>query len=49
MLQQTRVAAVIEHYNEFLRRFPTLVSLAQQLRQPPLRSPELSASSCQSS
>ena len=28
MLQQTRVAAVIEHYNEFLRRFPTLVALA---------------------
>ena len=28
MLQQTRVAAVVEHYNEFLRRFPTLVSLA---------------------
>jgi A/G-specific adenine glycosylase len=28
MLQQTRVAAVIEHYAEFLRRFPTLVSLA---------------------
>ena len=28
MLQQTRVAAVIDHYNEFLRRFPTLVSLA---------------------
>ena len=28
MLQQTRVAAVIEHYNEFLHRFPTLVSLA---------------------
>jgi A/G-specific adenine glycosylase len=28
MLQQTRVAAVIEHYQEFLRRFPTLVSLA---------------------
>ncbi|MGA2438686.1 MAG: A/G-specific adenine glycosylase [Acidobacteriaceae bacterium] len=28
MLQQTRVAAVIEHYNEFMRRFPTLVSLA---------------------
>ena len=27
MLQQTRVAAVIEHYNEFLRRFPTLLSL----------------------
>ncbi len=28
MLQQTRVAAVIEHYQEFLRRFPALVSLA---------------------
>jgi A/G-specific adenine glycosylase len=28
MLQQTRVAAVIEHYDEFIRRFPTLVSLA---------------------
>ncbi len=28
MLQQTRVAAVIEHYNEFLRRFPTLLSLS---------------------
>ncbi|HEY4380694.1 MAG TPA: A/G-specific adenine glycosylase [Acidobacteriaceae bacterium] len=28
MLQQTRVAAVIEHYNEFLRRFPTLLALA---------------------
>ena len=28
MLQQTRVAAVIDHYNEFLRRFPTLVSLS---------------------
>lgn len=28
MLQQTRVAAVIEHYEEFLRQFPTLVSLA---------------------
>jgi len=28
MLQQTRVAAVIEHYTEFVRRFPTLVSLA---------------------
>ncbi|HEV2647054.1 MAG TPA: A/G-specific adenine glycosylase [Acidobacteriaceae bacterium] len=28
MLQQTRVAAVIEHYNEFVRRFPTLVSLS---------------------
>ena len=24
MLQQTRVAAVIEHYHEFLRRFPTV-------------------------
>jgi A/G-specific adenine glycosylase len=28
MLQQTRVAAVIEHYQEFLRRFPTIQKLA---------------------
>jgi len=28
MLQQTRVAAVVETYNGFMRRFPTLVSLA---------------------
>jgi A/G-specific adenine glycosylase len=28
MLQQTRVAAVIEHYHEFLRRFPTVQTLA---------------------
>ena len=28
MLQQTRVAAVIEHYAEFLKRFPTLMSLS---------------------
>jgi A/G-specific adenine glycosylase len=28
MLQQTRVAAVIEHYENFLRRFPTIVALA---------------------
>jgi A/G-specific adenine glycosylase len=28
MLQQTRVAAVIEHYHEFLRRFPTVRNLA---------------------
>ena len=28
MLQQTRVAAVIEHYEEFLRRFPTMLALA---------------------
>ena len=28
MLQQTRVATVIERYGEFLRRFPTLQSLA---------------------
>jgi A/G-specific adenine glycosylase len=28
MLQQTRVAAVIEHYHEFLRRFPTVQRLA---------------------
>ena len=28
MLQQTRVAAVIEHYHEFLRRFPIIEKLA---------------------
>ncbi len=28
MLQQTRVAAVLEHYHLFLRKFPTLVALA---------------------
>src|SRR5579872_4889670 len=28
MLQQTRVAAVIEHYHEFLKRFPTVQKLA---------------------
>ena len=28
MLQQTRVAAVIEHYQHFLRRFPTVQKLA---------------------
>jgi A/G-specific adenine glycosylase len=28
MLQQTRVAAVVDHYHEFLRRFPSLLSLA---------------------
>jgi A/G-specific adenine glycosylase len=28
MLQQTRVAAVIEHYHKFLRRFPTIEKLA---------------------
>jgi A/G-specific adenine glycosylase len=28
MLQQTRVAAVIDHYHEFLRRFPTIEKLA---------------------
>jgi A/G-specific adenine glycosylase len=28
MLQQTRVAAVVEHYREFLRRFPTVEKLA---------------------
>jgi A/G-specific adenine glycosylase len=33
MLQQTRVAAVIEHYHEFLRRFPTVEKLAAA-RQP---------------
>jgi A/G-specific adenine glycosylase len=29
MLQQTRVAAVIDHYERFLRRFPTLEKLAK--------------------
>jgi A/G-specific adenine glycosylase len=28
MLQQTRVAAVLEHYHAFLRRFPTILALA---------------------
>jgi A/G-specific adenine glycosylase len=28
MLQQTRVAAVIDHYEEFLRQFPTILALA---------------------
>jgi A/G-specific adenine glycosylase len=28
MLQQTRVAAVVEHYESFLRQFPTIVALA---------------------
>ena len=28
MLQQTRVAAVVEHYHNFLRRFPTVLALA---------------------
>lgn len=28
MLQQTRVNAVLEHYTRFLKRFPTLISLA---------------------
>ena len=28
MLQQTRVAAVIVHYHELVRRFPTIVSLS---------------------
>src|SRR5208337_1850708 len=28
MLQQTRVAAVLEHYHELLRRFPTVKKLA---------------------
>jgi A/G-specific adenine glycosylase len=29
MLQQTRVAAVLEHYREFLRKFPTVEALAE--------------------
>jgi A/G-specific adenine glycosylase len=28
MLQQTRVGAVVEHYGNFLRRFPTILALA---------------------
>src|SRR6201986_4187677 len=28
MLQQTRVATVVEHYQSFLRRFPTILALA---------------------
>ena len=31
MLQQTRVSAVIEHYKQFLRQFPTIVSLSLAL------------------
>ena len=33
MLQQTRVAAVVERYQEFLARFPTVPSLAQASEQ----------------
>jgi A/G-specific adenine glycosylase len=29
MLQQTRVAAAVDHYRQFLRRFPTLIRLAR--------------------
>src|SRR5579864_95689 len=32
MLQQTRVAAVIEHYRAFLRRFPTVEKLVAARR-----------------
>src|SRR6516164_7667825 len=28
MLQQTQVGAVVEHYNRFLKRFPTVETLA---------------------
>src|SRR5260370_4721774 len=28
MLQQTRVGAVVEHYENFLRKFPTILALA---------------------
>lgn len=38
MLQQTRVAAVIEHYHDFLAKFPTLVSLALATEQDVLAS-----------
>src|SRR5215831_19262009 len=33
MLQQTRVAAVLEHYVRFLRRFPTVETLARAREQ----------------
>ncbi len=33
MLQQTRVAAVVEHYERFLRRFPTILALALALEE----------------
>ncbi|HEY2861437.1 MAG TPA: A/G-specific adenine glycosylase, partial [Terracidiphilus sp.] len=33
MLQQTRVAAVIERYQQFLQRFPTVTSLARASEQ----------------
>jgi A/G-specific adenine glycosylase len=36
MLQQTRVAAVIAHYHEFLRRFPTVRKLAAAREAPVL-------------
>src|SRR5579883_2719637 len=29
MLQQTRVAAVLDHYKRFLKRFPTVAALAE--------------------
>ncbi|HET8636185.1 MAG TPA: hypothetical protein VFL96_04995, partial [Acidobacteriaceae bacterium] len=29
MLQQTRVAAVLDHYDRFLRRFPSVQNLAE--------------------
>lgn len=38
MLQQTRVEAVIPHYETFLRRFPTLTALAQASEQAVLAS-----------
>src|SRR5271170_1906572 len=33
MLQQTRIAAVIPYYDRFLRRFPTIESLARAKQQ----------------
>jgi A/G-specific adenine glycosylase len=33
MLQQTRVAAVLEHYSRFMERFPTVASLARAREQ----------------
>jgi A/G-specific adenine glycosylase len=37
MLQQTRVAAVVDYYRRFLRRFPTVYALARARRQDVLK------------
>src|SRR5262249_20070425 len=33
MLQQTRVAAVVEHYKRFIKQFPTISALAKARQQ----------------